>query len=68
MQHPVYPLFSKPGWWAFVVALLGVAVLASIRTKERDEGFRNGGDEFGGNFRGARISIESIKFVVDSGS
>ena len=30
MQHPVYPLFSKPGWWAFVVALLGVAVLAPV--------------------------------------
>ena len=30
MHHPVYPLFSKPGWWAFVVALLGVAVLAPV--------------------------------------
>jgi urea transport system permease protein len=30
MQHPVHPLFSKPGWWAFAVALLGVAVLAPV--------------------------------------
>ena len=30
MQHPVYPLFSRTGWWAFWVALVGVAVLAPV--------------------------------------
>ncbi len=30
IQHPVYPLFSRAGWWSFVVALLAVAVLAPV--------------------------------------
>jgi urea transport system permease protein len=30
MQHPVYPLFSRIGWFGFVAALLAVAVLAPV--------------------------------------
>jgi urea transport system permease protein len=30
MQHPVYPLFSRAGWWGFATALLVVAVLAPV--------------------------------------